>query len=86
MVSWRIKYSYTIGKFLGITSYNVLLKGWGNIMPRKEPTYNVTIKEMTEEQQKEFDEKVVTEVAKFLLQVLPFEVIDKLVERLDENE
>lgn len=55
-------------------------------MPRKEPTYNVTIKEMTEEQQKEFDEKVVTEVAKFLLQVLPFEVIDKLVERLDENE
>ncbi|SFU45097.1 hypothetical protein SAMN04487886_10312 [Clostridium sp. DSM 8431] len=49
-------------------------------MPRKEPTYNVTIKEMTEEQQQEFDEKVVTEVAKFLMQVLPVEIIEKLVE------
>ena len=58
----------------------MLLKGWGNIMPRKEPTYNVTIKEMTEEQQKEFDEKVVTEVAKFLMQVLPVEIIERLVE------
>lgn len=55
-------------------------------MPRKKPVYNVTITEMTEEQRKEFEEKVALEVAKFLMEVLPFEVIDKLVERLDENE
>ena len=49
-------------------------------MPRKEPTYNVRIREMTEEHEKEFDEKVVTEVAKFLIQVLPIEIIERLVE------
>ena len=49
-------------------------------MPRKEPVYKVRIKEMTKEQKKEFDEKVALEVAKFLMEVLPAEIVEKLVE------